>query len=798
MKALRTSACRSAAVRLGPLAVAATAALGLCASAAQEAGSRERPVPFRVAPKLPDAMTPAPTASVRLQGYLGDRVAKNADRRLPEVDVDRLLAGFRKKPGEHPWIGEHIGKWMHAATLAWVNTGDPKLKSKLDYAVAELVKTQEPDGYLGTYLPDQRFGLYRNADWDVWSHKYDLMGLLTYHQYTGNAAALEASRKVGDLLIRTFGPGKKSILAAGTHVGMASTSVLQPMVLLYRLTGDDRYLEFSRYIVRSWDEEGGPKVLRTLLTEKSVQRTGNGKAYEMLSNLVGLCELARVTGEREYLQAAINAWDDVVANQLYLTGSTSHGEHFHDPHDLPNHQGANVGETCVSVTWIQLNSQLLRLTGRARYGDELERTFYNHLAAAQRPDGREWCYYTSLEGIKPYGPGINCCVSSGPRGMALAPQHAYLTFRENDAEGLAVNLLESSTATVTVGDQRVKVEQQSSFPAPRPEDLTSGRSTLTLRLERPASFPLKVRVPAWAERFRMRVPTNQLTAQNDGWLTVPARSWKDGDRVELTFGIPTRIVTGEHSNAGKAALTWGPIVLAYDERRNPELPHVRGVGFARSGERPFRAATAEGIPLAFRARLRTGTDEAVKDALFVPFAEAGSTGGRYAVWLPAPGTPIPRNLSLLAPGRESRSREGNVAGSIVDGDEQTFVVTFNAERQAEDWFAVELEKPAKIGRVVYSHGRLFHDGGWFDASAGKPRIEARLEKGGPWVRLGTLDDYPATTATDPRGLKDGQSFTLRLPAERTVYALRVIGKPAHGDNPAQAFSSCGELQAFAR
>ncbi len=122
---------------------------------------------------------------------------------------------------------------MHAATLAWAYTGDDSLRKKLDYAAEELTKAQEADGYLGTYTPDKRFGLYPEADWDVWSHKYCLMGLLTYHRFTGNAAALDACRKVGDLLIRTFGPGpgQKSIIDAGTHVGMAATSVLEPLVL---------------------------------------------------------------------------------------------------------------------------------------------------------------------------------------------------------------------------------------------------------------------------------------------------------------------------------------------------------------------------------------------------------------------------------------------------------------------------------------------------------------------------------------------------------------------------------------
>src|SRR5207248_10938890 len=159
-----------------------------------------------------------------------------------------------------------------------------------------------------------------------------------------------------------------------------------------------------------------------------------------------------------YLQPAVNAWEDIVAHQLYVTGTASHGEHFHAPFDLPNGQGANLGETCVTVTWIQLNEQLLRLTGEARYGDELERSYYNHLAAAQRPDGAQWCYYTSLEGTKPYGATTNCCLSSGPRGMALAPEMAFLKYRADGADGLAVNLLESARAAVRLDGVEVRIE----------------------------------------------------------------------------------------------------------------------------------------------------------------------------------------------------------------------------------------------------------------------------------------------------------------------------------------------------
>jgi uncharacterized protein len=763
-------------------------------AASQPAAGPPQLVPYRVAAKLPDVLTLPLPSEVRLDGYLGARVANNEKNRLLAVNEDELLAGFRSRPGKQAWIGEHVGKWLHAATLAWAYTGDAALRAKLDRVVTELLKTQEPDGYLGTYTPDKRFGLYPGADWDVWVHKYDLIGLLTYFQYTATPAALDASRKIGDLLIRTFGPGKKSILAAGTHVGMASTSVLEPVVLLYRTTGDERYLEFARYLVSSWDEPNGPKILSTLTTLKSVGKTANSKAYEMLSNLVGLCDLARVTGERRYMEPALNAWADIVAHHLYVTGSASHHEHFHADHDLPNHPGANVGETCVTVTWIQLNAQLLRLTGEGRFGDELERSYYNHLAAAQRPDGAQWCYYTALEGTKPYGPGINCCVSSGPRGMALAPQLTYLKYSAEGKDGLAVNLFETSQLTTQLGGQSVTVEQQTAFPH-------SGSSTLTLRMKKPARFGLRIRAPGWAAPLELRSP--RLKGWNPspggGWVTVPPVEWKNGDQITLRFTLTGWMVEGTHGNAGRAALLWGPIVLAYDESKNPGLPPIASLALAAAARQELLTLkSAPGEPLIMEHQgVRSARDPSPRPALFVPFAEAGSTGSRYQIWLRGPNADLPKNLSLFAFSRESRSRQGNVAGAISDGDPATFVVTFDNQAREEDWFAVTLDAPVTVRRVAYAHGKTFHDGGWFDASAGKPRIQVKREKNGAWETVGILDEYPATTAMDPRGLKDGQTFAFRLKEPQRVMGIRVVGKPASGDNPRQAFASCAELQAFA-
>lgn len=587
------------------------------------------PLPFAVPARLPDVFHPLSPGRVTLGGFLGRRVAVNASRRLVELDLEPLLAGFRRKPGSHPWIGEHIGKWMHAATLAWAHTGDPVLRERLDFASGELIRAQEGDGYLGTYLPDVRFGLHpAYADWDVWTHKYAILGLLTYHRYTGSAEALGAARRAADLLLRTFGPGKKSLLSAGQHVGMAATSVLEPVVLLYRVTGAEAYLDFARYIVAAWDEPGGPRLLDELTQAGTVSTTADAKAYEMLSNLVGLCELARATGDRRHLVPARNAWEDIVRNHLYLTGTASSGERFRAPHVLPNTPSSEVGETCVTVTWIQLCWQLLRLTGDAKYAGEIERSYLNHLAAAQRPDGRAWCYFTPLEGEKAHDEQITCCQSSGPRAMVLAPSQAYFTGTLGGTPFLAVTLFESSRAEITLDGHDITVEQTSSFP------LSAG-ATLELSLEGEATFSVLIRAPRWARPLRIRgVPEAALS--DLGFLVVPARAFRRGDRIEIEFALGSRLVQGDFGNSGRAALQWGPFVLAYDEAHNPTGPSFENVWLA-GGAKAVLLGDGEATSLTFAAPILTDTAGRIeeKTALFVPFAEAGSSGGKFRVWVHA-------------------------------------------------------------------------------------------------------------------------------------------------------------------
>lgn len=576
------------------------------------------PVADVVVPKLRDTLSMRDPGQVFLGGWLGARVELNATRRLKRVDLEPLLAGYRNKPGQHPWIGEHIGKWIHAATLAWAYTGDAALKHKLDDGVRALIATQEPDGYLGTYTPDKRFRNERDADWDVWSSKYCMIGLLEYHRRTGDRAALDACRKTADLLIATF-PSQRSILAAGAHQGMAATSVLEPVVRLYRATGDRRYLDFARYIVGAWDEAGGPDIVDALNRMRKVRQVANGKAYEMLSNLVGLCEFARVVGETRWIDAVEIAWRDIVDTQLYVSGTTSHLEHFQTDAHMREEEMPHIGETCVTVTWIQLNQSLLTLTGNARYAVELERTHYNALSAAQHPQGEDWTYFTPLNGEKKYDADITCCHSSGPRGMALAPLTAYFLGHDGESPTIHVNTLETSSARFDLDGHAVYVRLKSDFPY-------RGSGGIHIRADAPARFGLRFRVPDWAQAMRIRGAEIR-----DGWASLAPRRWRDGDSVRFAFDLDARLVPGQGFQAGREYQYWGPFLLACDRDASATDAAIAGHRYAG----PARRIEQEGAsPMRFRADVVDPAGRPAFVADLLAFADAGVGGRRYRTWLP--------------------------------------------------------------------------------------------------------------------------------------------------------------------
>jgi hypothetical protein len=179
---------------------------------------------------------------------------------------------------------------------------------------------------------------------------------------------------------------------------------------------------------------------------------------------------------------------------------------------------------------------------------------------------------------------------------------------------------------------------------------------------------------------------------------------------------------------------------------------------------------------------------------FVPFAEAGADGSAYRTWVRCQATDMA--ISLLAHGTESRSAGAIPHGSAIDYERDSFATTHDDRDHDEDWFAVTLDAPVIISRVVYGHGRTWVNGGWFDSSDRPPELEIQTTHDGAWQSIGAVPGYPVTTAADPAGLEAGERFTLRLHAPTSVVGVRVRGRGSSGAYPPQRYATCSDLSAF--
>lgn len=514
-------------------------------------------------PVAKDVWSPAP--SIRVGGVLGERIRLWRQTRLWRIVKDPfLLRGFETPPGTHPWQGEHAGKWLHAATLAHDDVHDRRILEALQETVRRLLASQQDNGYIGTYTPAERFfappGKHTRYSWDVWTARYVIYGLLAYERFHPDPAVVKACTRLGDLLLDTYGPGRTDLTTVGSRHGMSSTVLLESIVALYERTGERRFLEFARQIHESMEANPKIRLLAALSGGEDVSTPGDGKAYQMMSTLLGYGGLFRHTGEKPFLNAVKQAWEVIRDKHTLETGGpwtykadkVKNHECFTDPQLF---HPTNLVETCSTTTWVQLSLQLLQITGQARYGTEAERAMLNALLAAQAPNGRDWAYFTAANIVKrDYNDVVHCCGSSGPRALEIYARHLV------GVSGGAVSLnsylpLEARLSGLDVPASAVHIE--GNYPY-------ENRALVRIEVPRPAQFPVDFRMPAGADRMEIAVDGAAQRPEKTGsdFLRLN-RTWKPGETVRIEFRFPLRAAI-ERARDGRTwvAFTYGPLALA--------------------------------------------------------------------------------------------------------------------------------------------------------------------------------------------------------------------------------------------
>jgi uncharacterized protein len=515
------------------------------------------------------AVGPFALTDVRLLEGPWQRAQALAGRYLLSLSADRLLHNFRVNAGlppkapvyggwesEEPWVwlrchGHTLGHYLSAAAMMSAATGDAVWRRRVDHIVDELAACQQAAGNgLVCAFPDNdkqlRNGLDgRPVEGVPWYtlHKV-LAGLRDAHVHTGSTPALVVLRRLADWIDEAARGTDDAQMQKMLDVEFGGMG--EVLADLAALAKEPRYLALAR----RFDH----RVLLDPLAEKRDPLDGM-HANTQIPKVLGFARLQQLTGEPRYARAASYFWGRVTGPRSFATGGHGDGEHFFPPNEARAHlDSAKTMETCGIHNMLRLTQTLFVDDPQAAYADWSERALINGILASQDPDSGMVTYFQALRPgyVKLYCTPEHsfwCCTGTGMENHAGYGTGAWF----HDANTLVLaQYLASELNWRTKG---LRIQQITHFPEHE-------SSQLIVSAARATKFTLRLRHPAWCRELTVKVNGKPVISSREPgrWVDL-ARSWRDGDRVDIR--LPMHLHLAPLPGAPDiAAVMYGPMVLA--------------------------------------------------------------------------------------------------------------------------------------------------------------------------------------------------------------------------------------------
>ena len=525
--------------------------------------------------------------------FWSPRIEINRSKTIPfQYEQCKLTGRFEAlklkwKPGDkdepHPFWDSDVAKWIESASYSLSTQYDPELDDLIDSVIGLIASAQHSDGYLNTYFtvvkPGERWTDLRDAH-ELYCAGHLIEAGVAHYESTKKHSLINIVCKYADYIDQVFGKEPDKLRGYPGH-----EEIELALVKLYRVTGNERYLKLSAFFV----EERGQEPHYFDLEEQKRGNAGyfgdiahyfrdrkeynqshlpvkkqteaKGHSVRAMYLYSAMADLAYERGDTELQKACERLWDNVTTKKMYITGgigSKGGNEGFSDDYHLPNQSYA---ETCAAVGMVFWNHRMLQLDCDRKYADLLEQTLYNGVLGGVSLDGKRFFYANPLasngDNHRKKWYGIACCPPNVARLLASLGQYFY----SYDDEHIIVHLYAESRSNLEIKNQSVQVEQKTHYP-------WDGNISLTLHLDQPLEFGLKLRIPGWCEEAIVKV--NGKPVENGdldkGYLTINRR-WENGDKVEmvLKMSVQKRFPHPNIAeNAGCVALQRGPILYCME------------------------------------------------------------------------------------------------------------------------------------------------------------------------------------------------------------------------------------------
>ena len=553
--------------------------------------------------KVEDAFFPIMDGEFQFQGHIDAGIRWLESRHLLNARMWKLFVDQFRLHSDSPaedngwtngWRGEYWGKSMRGAVATYLYTKNEELYRVMTETVEDLLSAQDEHGRFSTYEQEKEFG-----NWDIWCRKYVLLGMQYYcdicRDEERKQRIIAALCRHLDYIMEHIGEGenKREITLSGIEKlkGMNASSLLEPVVKMYHLSGDKRYLDYAEYIIRCGGTYGENIFELAYEGKKFPYEYTITKAYEMMSCFEGLLEYYRATNNEKYRVAVENFVGLVRESDVTILGGCGCRHEYFDHSKKTQTDITNqflTQETCVTVTWMKLCLQMLLLTADPKYADEIEKSAYNALWGALNTEeclfdfaSREryrvnFPYNETHNGITDWGmpfdsyspllPGkrgggigglkkmqgdtyYGCCAAIGGAGTGILTNAAYLHARD----GIVINFYGAGKALLPSPEgQTLHITTDTGYPA-------EGNVHIKVWCDRKECFAIRLRIPEWS-RNTVVVLNGERVAAHAGCYLKLVQEWNDDD-IELSFDMTARLQTQD----GFVSIRRGPIVLARDE-----------------------------------------------------------------------------------------------------------------------------------------------------------------------------------------------------------------------------------------
>lgn len=486
---------------------------------------------------------------------------------LDEPLWKKVIAVFDYGKFHEGWHGEYWGKLMRGGCMVYKYTESAELYSTLTDAVKGILACQDSEGRISAYDKE-----YELLDWDVWCRKYVMYGLMYYMEICRDEEfkkeILSALIKHSDYIIERIGreEGKKNITETSTFwLGCNSSSILRPYVMLYKLTNEQKYLDFAEYIISEGGIKGGNLIEIALEDKLAPYQYPEVKAYETTSFFEGVFEYATLTNNEKLIEACIKYGNKFLETDVTIIGATGCYDELFDNSTKKQvtYTTSHMQETCVTVTLMEYLCRLLEYTGDSKYADAIEKSFYNaFLGAINREcgsnDGLHFDSYSPIlnnrRGLQVGGKQTlldgsfyGCCAAIGSAGFGA------VTSRSATLEGDALKITFYENGKIIFGRNEISVKTAYPF---------DGKICFKLA-SCDAPIKLACRIPSWCKNYKAN-----LSGSNEDGYFVTDIALSSGDELTLELDMPFVIHSSSDFDPEVSdlfAVTRGPIVFATED-----------------------------------------------------------------------------------------------------------------------------------------------------------------------------------------------------------------------------------------